>query len=159
MPIPTWRAPGRRRPVHRAPTAALFALIVAACGGTEPLELASSYTLTTVEGDAPPRLIGATIECDIIVNGGRLTVGAFNDFDLGIDVLTDCSRGGSVPSQATFGYTGTVDLDGNRVVFHTANHGGAFTFEGQADGSAHLSVVVPGLVVTVDQVTVEYEAD
>ena len=54
----------------------------AACGGTEPLELASSYTLTTVEGDAQP-----------------------------------------------------------------------------ADGSAHLSVVVPGLVVTVDQVTVEYEAN
>jgi hypothetical protein len=147
------------RLAHRVVMAAALALIVAACGGTEPLELASSYTLTTVEGDAPPRLIGATIECDIIVNGGRLTVGAFNDFDLGIDVLTDCSRGGSVPSQATFGYTGTVDLDGNRVVFHTANHGGAFTFEGQADGSDHLSVVVPGLVVTVDQVTVEYEAD
>jgi hypothetical protein len=147
------------RLAHRVVMAAALALIVAACGGTEPLELASSYTLTTVEGDAPPRLIGATIECDIIVNGGRLTVGAFNDFDLGIDVLTDCSRGGSVPSQATFGYTGTVDLDGNRVVFHTANHGGAFTFEGQADGSAHLRVVVPGLVVTVDQVTVEYEAD
>jgi hypothetical protein len=147
------------RLAHRVVMAAALALIVAACGGTEPLELASSYTLTTVEGDAPPRLMGATIECDIIVNGGRLTVGAFNDFDLGIDVLTDCSRGGSVPSQATFGYTGTVELDGNRVVFHTANNGGPFTFEGQADGSAHLSVVVPGLVVTVDQVTVEYEAD
>jgi hypothetical protein len=147
------------RLAHCVGMAAALALIVAACGGTEPLELASSYTLTTVEGDAPPRLIGATIECDIIVNGGRLTVGAFNDFDLGIDVLTDCSRGGSVPSQATFGYTGTVELDGNRVVFHTENNGGPFTFEGQADGNAHLTVVVPGLVVTVDQVTVEYEAD
>jgi hypothetical protein len=139
--------------------ATAFALVTAACGGTEPLELASSYSLTTVEGDAPPRLMGATVECDIVVNGGHLTIGVADHFELGIDVLTDCSRGGSVPSQATFGYTGTVELDGNRVVFHTENNGGPFTFEGQADGNAHLTVVVPGLVVTVDQVTVEYEAD
>jgi hypothetical protein len=144
---------------HRATLAALAALAAAACGGTEPFELAGSYTLTTVEGDAPPRLMGATVECDIVVNGGHLTVGAADHFELGIDVLTDCSRGGSVPSQATYGYTGTVELDGTRVVFHTANNGGPFTFEGQANGSAHLTVVVPGLVVTVDEVTVEYEAD
>jgi hypothetical protein len=147
------------RLAHRVVMAAALAPIVAACGGTEPLELASSYTLTTVEDDAPPRLMGATVECDIVVNGGHLTIGVFDHFELGIDVLTDCSRGGSVPSQATFGYTGTVELDGNRVVFHTENNGGPFTFEGQADGNAHLTVVVPGLVVTVDQVTVEYEAD
>ena len=150
--------PGNPRPRRVALTAALT-LVAAACGGTEPLELASSYTLTTVEGDAPPRLIGATVECDIVVNGGHLTVGAADHFELGIDVLTDCSRGGSEPSQATFGYTGTVELDGNRVIFHTANNGGPFTFEGQANGGAHLTVVVPGLVVTAEEVTVEYEAD
>ena len=145
------------RPVRRVATAAALALVAAACG-TEPFELASSYTLTTVEGDTPPRLMGATVECDIVVNGGHLTFGMAERFELGIDVLTDCSRGGSVPSQATYGYTGTAELDGNRVVFHTANNGGPFTFEGQADGG-RLTVVVPGLVVTVDQVTVEYEAD
>ncbi len=64
----------RPRPFRRAATAAALALVAAACG-TEPVELASSYTLTTVEGDAPPRLMGATVECDIVVNGGHLTIG------------------------------------------------------------------------------------
>jgi hypothetical protein len=143
----------------RAGLLTLAGVALAACGGTDPPELASSYTLTTVEGDAPPRLMGATVECDIVVNGGHLTFGVADHFELGIDVLTDCSRAGSVPSQATYGYTGTVELDGNRLVFHTANGAGPISFEGQASGSAHLTVTVPGLVVTVDQVTVEYEAD
>ena len=56
-------------------TAAALALGRRGLGGTEPVELASSYTLTTVEGDAPPRLVGATVECDIVVNGGHLTTG------------------------------------------------------------------------------------
>ena len=39
-------------------------------------------------GDAPPRFMGATAECDITVGGGRLTVGVASNFELFIDVLT-----------------------------------------------------------------------
>ena len=53
----------------------------------EPVELASSYDLQTVEGDVPPRLIGATVECDVSVEGGRLSFGPAEQFELGLDVL------------------------------------------------------------------------
>lgn len=70
--------------------AGLAALVLAACDGTEPIDLASSYTVSTVEGVPPPRLVGATVECDVSVVGGHLTFGSAEQFDLGLDVLTDC---------------------------------------------------------------------
>jgi hypothetical protein len=45
------------------------------CGGTKPVELADNYELRTVEGDPPPRLLGATVECDVSVEGGRVAFG------------------------------------------------------------------------------------
>ena len=133
--------------------------IGAACGGTEPIELASSYTVSTIEGDPPPRLVGATIECDVTIGGGHLTVGTARNFELGLDVLTDCSRGGGATSEATYGYTGTVEIDGGTVAFHTATGSGPLVFEGQTTGVTRLAVVVPGLVPTVEQVAVEFVAE
>ncbi len=126
------------------------------CGGTEPVELADNYELRTVEGDPPPRLMGATVECDVSVEGGRVTFGPGDQFELGLDVLTDCSRGGGSPNRATYGYTGTADLTGRRVVFHTANGSGPITLEGVVTASGYLQVSVPGLVPTVDEVAVEF---
>jgi hypothetical protein len=138
---------------------ALAGSIGAACGGTDPIQLASSYTVSTIEGDPPPRLIGATVECDVSVGGGHLTIGTARNFELGLDVLTDCSRGGGSTSEATYGYTGTAEVDGRRVVFHTATGSGPLVFEGQATGATHLEVVVPGLVPTAEHVAVEFEAE
>lgn len=81
--------------------AGLVALAAAACGRTEPIELAASYTLSGVEGVAPPRLVGGTVECDVSIGGGRVTLGSGQQFDLGLDVLTDCSRGGGSTSEST----------------------------------------------------------
>jgi hypothetical protein len=139
--------------------AGLIALIVVACGGTEPIELASSYTMNSVEGEAPPQLVGATVECDVSVVGGRLTFSPAEQFDLGLDVLTDCSRGGGSPSEATFGYTGTAAVDGRRVTFHTARGTGPLVFEGQVASSGELEVIVPLLVPTADEVSVSYLPD
>jgi hypothetical protein len=139
-------------------TAATWVLSLAAmgCNGTEPIELASSYDLHTVEGDVPPRLIGATVECDVSVEGGRVNFGEAEQFELGLDVLTDCSRGGGGPNRATYGYTGTADVDGRRVMFHTATGSGSVEFEGVLATNGHLQIPVPNLVPTVNEVTVDF---
>ena len=139
--------------------ASLVALALAACGGTEPAELAGSYTVSSVEGEAPPQLVGATVECDVSIVGGRLTFDPAEQFDLGLDVLTDCSRGGGSSSESTFGYTGTAELGGRRVTFHTARGSGPLVFEGQVASSGELEVVVPFLVPTADEVRVSYQPD
>ena len=132
--------------------------LAAACG-TEPIELASSYTLSTVEGDQPPRLVGATLECDVSVVGGHLTFGPADQFELGLDVSTDCSRGGGGTQESTFGYTGSAEVDGRRVVFHTARGSGPLEFEGQGSDAGTLGVTAPLLVPTADQVMVGFQAE
>jgi hypothetical protein len=139
---------------RRACTGAI-ALAAVACG-TEPIELASTYTLRTVEGTPPPRLLAATVECDVSVGGGHLSFTATDQFELGLDVLTDCSRTGEAPSEVTYGYTGTARVDGRRVTFHSANGSGPIVFEGQGTNASRLEVVVPGLVPLVDEVRVEF---
>jgi hypothetical protein len=135
---------------------AIWLLTLAGCGGTEPIELADDYELRTVEGQTPPRLIGATLECDVSVEGGRVAFGPAEAFELGLDVLTDCSRAGGSPSRQTNGYTGTADVTGRRVVFHTANGAGPVTFEGVVAANGNLQVSVPGLVPIADEVAVEF---
>ncbi len=142
----------------RRSCAGVIALAAVACG-TEPIELASRYTVRTIEGSPPPRFVAATVECDVSVGGGHLSFTAMDQFELGLDVLTDCSRLGDVPSEATYGYTGTARVDGNRVTFNSANGSGPVVFEGQGVSASRLEVVVPGLVPIVDQVTVEYAPD
>ena len=135
--------------------AGVIALAALACG-TEPIELASSYTVRTVEGAPPPRLVAATVECDLSLGGGHLSFTATNQFELGLDVLTDCSRAGGATSEVTYGYTGTAQVDGRHVTFHSANGSGPVVFEGQGTSASRLQVVVPGLVPLVEQVTVEF---
>jgi type 1 fimbria pilin len=71
-------------------------------------------------------------------------------------MLTDCSRAGGATSEVTYGYTGTAQVDGRQVTFHSANGSGAVVFEGQGTSASRLQVVVPGLVPLVEQVTVEF---
>ena len=144
--------------MRRLTCTSVIALAVLGCG-TEPIELASSYTVRTVEGTSPPRLVAATVECDVLVGGGHLAFTETDHFELGLDVLTDCSRTGDAPNEATYGYTGTVQIDGRRVTFHTANGGGPISFDGQGTSASWLEVVVPGLVPLADQVTVEFAPD
>ena len=145
-------------PTRRSLAAGILCLSAAACG-SEPFELASSYTLATVDGGSPPRLVAATIECDISITGGRVTFGRNETFELFLDESTDCSGGGGTPSEASYGYTGTVSLDGRRVEFHTANGGGPFSFAGQVVSGGDLAVTVPGLVALIDEVAVVYTPD
>lgn len=135
--------------------AGVIVFVALACG-TEPIELASSYTVRTVEGTPPPRLVAASVECDVSLEGGHLSFTTTDHFELGLDVLTDCSRAGGATSEVTYGYTGTAQVDGRHVTFHSANGSGPVAFEGQGTSANRLQVVVPGLVPLVDQVTVEF---
>ena len=143
--------------------AGLAALAVLACG-TEPVELAAGYTLASVDGGTPPQLVGATVECDISVVGGRVTFGTIAQqpapddyFELGLDVLTDCSRAGGSTSEATYGYTGTVEVDQRRVVFHTAGAGGGpLDLEGVLTVTGQLETTVPLLVPLTDELSVSF---
>jgi hypothetical protein len=144
--------------------AGLVALAAVACG-TEPVELAPSYDLTTVEGGAPPRLVGATVECDVSIVGGRVTFGTFGPhedpapedyFELGLDVLMDCSRGGGSNTESTYGYTGTAEVDHRLIRFHTARLSGPLVFEGVLSVTGELETVVPLLVPVADEVSVEF---
>jgi hypothetical protein len=141
----------------RTPPAIWLLTLSIGCGGTEPIELADDYELRTVEDHPPPRLIGATLECDVSVEGGRVTFGPGEQFELGLDLLTDCSRGGGSQSRETNGYTGTAEVSGTRVVFHAANGAGPITFEGVVVANGNLQASVPGLVPTADAVAVEFE--
>jgi hypothetical protein len=146
----------------------LLALAVGACGGTEPIELAAGYTLSRVNGVAPPQLVGATVECDVSVVGGRITFEPFdpsvpvpdNYFELWLDVLTDCSRVGGSSNEQSYGYTGTVETERRQVAFHTSRGSlGPLVFEGTVSGAGRLEVVVPFLVPIVDQVSADFVPD
>ncbi len=141
-----------------------IAVGAAACGESEPVELAGAYTLASVEGRSPPQLVGATTECDVNLVGGRILFGPNElgledgQFDLGLDLETDCSRGGGGTSEETVGYTGTVAVDNRDVTFQAANAGGPLSFEGRVAPGGELSVTVPGLV-PVGDVAVAFAVD
>ena len=81
-------------------------------------------------------------------------------FDLELDVLTECPRGGGSTSESTYGYTGTVETEGRRVTFHTSRGSlGPLDFEGTISSADRLDVVVPFLVPVVEQVSVEFTPD
>ena len=154
--------------MRRPALAGLVALAAGACGGTEPIELAASYTLTGVEGVAPPQVVGATVECDVSVGGGRITFESLDPsvpvpddyFELWLDVLTDCSRGGGSTSESSYGYTGTVETERRQVAFHTSRGSlGPLDFEGTISSDGRLDVVVPFLVPVVEQVGAEFTPD
>jgi hypothetical protein len=143
-----------------------YACVIAAAlaCGTEPIELASSYSVSTVNGKQPPQLVGATVTCDVNVGGGNLRVGSSFDpsvpvasdyFELFLNVLEDCSRAGGGTNESSYGYTGTIAVEGRRVVFTTARGGAPYTFEGQVTGSSRIAVSVPLLVPVAEAVTVE----
>jgi hypothetical protein len=136
--------------------AGLLALAAVACGSTEPPELAATYSLSSIEGRVPPYLVGATIECDVSVVGGRILFGPADQFELGLDVLTDCSRAGGSTGESTYGYTGTVELDHRLVRFHTARGSGPLVFEGVLSVTGQLETVVPLLVPIADELSVAF---
>jgi hypothetical protein len=124
---------------------ASFGVLLAACGGLEPGELAGTYGLTAVEGGSPPYLLVATVECDSWLTGGTLTLAAGGAFVLDLVEQHDCSRGGGTPFESHREYPGTFALDGSVLRFVSPLHpAGELAFEGRVDDE-RVTVEVPDL--------------
>ena len=97
--------------------------VLVALGCADPLtpeEVAGTYTLTTIDNRLPPRLLGATIECDVLLLGGEMELVTGPDWS----VLTfaraqDCSRSGGAVSTDTLRYLGHFRLRAATLTFQT----------------------------------------
>jgi hypothetical protein len=115
-----------------------------ACG-TEPEVLAQTYLLSTLDDELPPRRVGTTPTCDVIVRGGTLFLDASDAFDLAINVYTDCRRSGGVITPTAYEYSGTVSIDGQELSLETAD-GAPGLIEGRISGSGTIQMPIGALV-------------
>jgi len=77
------------------PLAIAAALLGSACGGSlEPSDLVGDYALTDVAGRPLPRLISATLTCDVFLVAGSLQLRVQDWSALDLVKQEDCTRGG-----------------------------------------------------------------
>ena len=97
--------------------------MLVALGCSDPLtpdEVAGTYTLATIDDRLPPRLLGATIECDVLLVGGELALRPAPDWsELTFAREEDCSRAGGSISTDTLRYLGRFLLRDLTLTFET----------------------------------------
>ena len=77
------------------PLAIAASLLGSACGGSlEPSDLVGDYALTDVSGRTLPRLISATLTCDVFLVAGSLLLRVQDWSALELVKQEDCTRGG-----------------------------------------------------------------
>ena len=110
------------------------------CGGSlEPGDVAGSYRLTTVDAAALPYLVYATIECDVRITGGLLTLTSNGGFALRYETEMDC--GAASVASRTREDAGVFSLDGRRIHLNGASSEGLrINYEGHAHGAGFLIV-------------------
>ena len=85
-----------------------------------PEELVGTYTLATIDNQGPPRLLSATIECDVLLVGGQLELLLSPDWSaLSLAREEDCTRGGGSVSTETLLYLGRYWLEEGELTFQT----------------------------------------
>jgi hypothetical protein len=126
-------------------------VLLTGCGESfTPGELAGTYVLAAVEGQPPPHLELATIECDQQIVGGLLVLQADETHSLNLSIELDCSRGGGQVSVAERSYSGTFSVDEDRLEFTSPQPGGAdLVFRGRARESV-VDVALPSMVFGLD---------
>jgi hypothetical protein len=89
---------------------------VAACGdGTGPRGFTASYSLTSVNGAAPPALVAATVSCDQYLNAALIQFSEDGAFDLAAELTLDCTRAGGQQTPQTLTLSGTYTRLGPRI--------------------------------------------
>ena len=90
--------------------------LLAACGSewvTEPSRIAGTYTLRTVNGQAPPRLLTAGANSRLEITAGRMSLSPDGMAHQETDVRTTTAAQVTAGSLHSFG---TYVLRGNRVI-------------------------------------------
>ncbi|SRR6266571_2002526 len=110
--------------------------VVAACDDPlTPADIAGDYTLLREDGQDLPRLLSATVTCDVFLVGGTLVLHADKSFALDLNQQIDCSRSGGPVQVAGRTYPGTFTLSGNTIDFTSPRLGQQpITFSGTVSG-------------------------
>ena len=132
-------------PPARSLVCCLLLASLPACG-TDPEVPAHTYLLSTLDDELPPRRVGTTDACDVIVRGGTLFLDASDAFDLAINVYRDCRRGGGAITPTAYQYSGRVRADGRDLSFETAADVTGLRFEGQISAGGTIQIPIGALV-------------
>jgi|SRR5882672_6683512 len=111
-----------------------------------PADIAGSYTLAAEDGQSLPRLLSATVSCDLFLVGGALKLQADQSFVLDLAETIDCSRSAGPVQDAGRTYPGTFNLRGHEIDFTSPRLGqDPITFHG-----AELGGIVAIVIVNAD---------
>jgi len=96
----------------------LACALLAACGdSTGPQGTAGTFTLISVNGSAPPSLVGATPNCDQYIASGTGSLALTRDFELSGTVRFDCTRSGGAIVDQPLSLAGSYALHGQQLTF------------------------------------------
>jgi hypothetical protein len=93
------------------------ALLVGCGDALEPANVLGTYSLVTIQGEAPPRTVLDEPDCRVTVVGGTLTLGADDHFELVLDEVTVCPTP-TAPGEVGESWLGTFNIDGDAVALH-----------------------------------------
>jgi|SRR6266511_2675431 len=119
---------------------------VAACNDPlTPTDIAGNYTLLREDGQNLPRLLSATLNCDVFLVGGALAMHADKSFALDLNEQVDCSRSGGPVQDAGRSYPGSFTLHGDEIDFTSLRLGReTITFSGTiSGGTVSLLIIDP----------------
>jgi hypothetical protein len=89
-----------------------------ACGDSlQPAEVVGGYSLTTIDGHAPPSIIVDNPDCRITVTGGSLTITPKQRFVLALQEVMVCPTP-TAPGEVAEDWLGTYSLDNEAVILH-----------------------------------------
>lgn len=108
-----------------------------------PADIAGTYKLVWEDGQGLPRLLSATVNCDVFLVGGALAMHADKSFVLELHQQIDCSRSGGPLQNAGRTYPGTFTLDGHQIDFTSPRLGDEpLKFRGAELGGIVSTVIV-----------------
>lgn len=87
----------------------LAAGILLACQDDPIDSFTGAYGMSAVDGHAPPGLVGATVNCDLMLSSGLLDVSA-ESYGISMIVVQDCRRAGGDTSLVFLATAGGVHV-------------------------------------------------
>jgi len=130
----------------------LLLVLVAGCADSyTPGELAGTYGLVAIEGQPPPVLEVATVECDQSIGDGMLLLRSDATHELKLVIESDCTRGGGQLTLVDRVYAGSFGVDGDQLEFVSPHPtpAGNMIFHGRVRGS-FVDIDLPSNVVGLD---------